>query len=471
MANANAIIEEHPEYQARLSTLEMYRDLYTGGAEFKKNAWLYLVRRQKEPQEVYRERLDRVFYENYAGSIVDWYSATLFRREPRIVAEGTSTAGREFFSMFLDDCDRRGTNLSQFFRDQLTNALVYGSSYTLVDFPRAKATAQNRAEEDALGMSRAYLKAITPLEMTNWSHDEDGNLNWVVVRTARLTKDCIGDPWTEETRWTYYDKSHFRVYRQCKVDGAQGEVELVDEGLHALASLNRVPLFELKLTESMWLMRKAASVQLEHFNKSNGLSWALTMGLFAMPVVYSDREFRQMMGESYYIQLGPEDKFGWTEPEGHVYELAADNLNRLQREIYRVCYLLSQAGGVLTNGGQSQSGLSKQRDFAITYEVLRALGDAVIDVMRNVLRSIEAVRQDGLTIDVAGLYEFDIGEFSTELEEAERLLSLGIESKTFEEQMQKKLALKFLSDVRAEVKDRIAQEIEASLSEEKPRRK
>ena len=84
MANANAIIEEHPEYQARLSTLEMYRDLYTGGAEFKKNAWLYLVRRQKEPQEVYRERLDRVFYENYAGSIVDWYSATLFRRAGKV---------------------------------------------------------------------------------------------------------------------------------------------------------------------------------------------------------------------------------------------------------------------------------------------------------------------------------------------------------------------------------------------------
>ncbi len=467
MANANAIIEEHPEYQARLSTLEMYRDLYTGGAEFKNNAWLYLVRRQKEPQEVYRERLDRVFYENYAGSIVDWYSATLFRREPRIVAEGTSTVGRAFFSMFLDDCDRRGTNLSQFFREQLTNALVYGSSYTLVDFPRMVATAQNRAEEDALGVSRAYLKAITPLEVTNWSHDEDGNLNWAVVRTARLTKESIGDPWTEETRWTYYDKSNFRVYRQCKASEAQGEVELIDEGLHALASLNRVPLFELKLTESMWLMRKAASVQLEHFNKSNALSWALTMGLFAMPVVYSDREFRQMMGESYYIQLGPEDKFGWTEPEGHVYELAAANLNRLQREIYRVCYLLSQAGGVLADGSQSQSGLSKQRDFAITYEVLRALGDSVIDVMRNVLRSIETVRQDGLTIDVAGLDEFDIGEFSSELEDAERLLSLGIESKTFEEQLQKKLALKFLSDVRAEVKDRIAQEIETSFHERK----
>ena len=36
-------------------------------------------------------------------------------------------------------------------------------------------------------------------------------------------------------------------------------------------------------------MNKAALLQLEHFNKSNALSWALTMGLFAMPVVYSDQ--------------------------------------------------------------------------------------------------------------------------------------------------------------------------------------
>ena len=64
------------------------------------------------------------------------------------------------------------------------------------------------------------------------------------------------------------------------------------------------------------MLNRAGSLQLEHFNKSNALGWALTMGLFAMPVVYSDREWNQMVGESYYIQLGPGDKFGWTEPEG-----------------------------------------------------------------------------------------------------------------------------------------------------------
>jgi len=38
--------------------------------------------RQKGAVDVYAERLNSVFYENYVGSIIDWYAATLFRREP-----------------------------------------------------------------------------------------------------------------------------------------------------------------------------------------------------------------------------------------------------------------------------------------------------------------------------------------------------------------------------------------------------
>ena len=130
-------------------------------------------------------------------------------------------------------------------------------------------------------------------------------------------------------------------------------------------------------------MNKAGLLQLEHFNKSNALSWALTMGLFATPVIYSERQWNQIVGEAYYIQLGPNDRFGWTEPEGHVYQIASENLSRLQEEIYRVCYLMTQASGSNTPAS-AQSGLSKLRDFAITQEVLRAYGDAVKDTMKRV---------------------------------------------------------------------------------------
>ncbi len=457
------ITREHPDYVARKRTWKMYRDLYAGGERMRESAAEYLEQRQREPGSIYRERLNKVFYENYVGSIVDWYAATLFRREPMLTFEGHNDHGKEFFAEFVEDCDRRGTALSDFLRSRLVEALIGGASYVLVDFPKVDGIVDSRAAEDASGRSRAYLVGYAVEDVINWSHDDQGNLDWVVLRASNLKKDNIGEAeWQRVTTWSYYDKQSFRVFRQSTSEGGgEGRIELVDAGLHGMAKQNRVPLFGLEIQEGMWLLNKAGSLQVEHFSKSNALSWGLTMGLFAMPVVFSEREFNQTMGEAYFLQLGPGDRFGWTEPDGKVYQIAAQNLDRLKEEIYRVCYL-SQMGGSLA-GGQQQSALSKMRDFAITQEVLRAYGDAIKDLLKKVLKGIEIAREDGLTINVSGLDEFDIGDFGTELADAERLLSLGIESPTLKQQIFKKLALKYLCDVRQEVKDRIAGEIDASF--------
>jgi hypothetical protein len=453
------INHEHPEYASKRATWRMYRDLYAGGEQFQMNADRYLVRRQKEPGDVYAERLSRSFYENYIGSIVDWYTATLFRREPVLTFEGQSERAKKFFSEFTEDCDLKGTTVAEFFRRQFIDALISGKSFILIDFPRLGHPAWTRAEEDERGASRAYLVSYAADELINWSYDEHGHYDWVVLRTQSLKKAKIEDPaWIKLTRWVYYDKENYRIYEQAEQGTERRAIEVVSEGRHGLARQERVPIVELRVSEGLWLLNKAGSLQLEHFNKSNALGWALTMGLFAMPVVYSERDWNQVMGESYYIQLGPQDRFGWTEPEGHVYQIAADNLARLQEEIYRVCHV-THAGGAVS-GSTAQSGLSKQRDFAITQEVLRAYGDAVKEAMKRVLRAIEAAREDGLSVDVSGMDEFDIGDFGTELLDAERLLQLGIKSPTLQRQVFKKLAFQFLCDVRQEVKDRIGKEID-----------
>jgi hypothetical protein len=59
------------------------------------------------------------------------------------------------------------------------------------------------------------------------------------------------------------------------------------------------------------------------------------------------------------------------------------------------------------------------------------------------------------------LDEFDIGDFSSELADAGQLLKLGIKSPTLTKQVFKKLALKYLCDVRQDIKDEIVREIEA----------
>ncbi|HEY2018927.1 MAG TPA: hypothetical protein VGH38_35725, partial [Bryobacteraceae bacterium] len=406
---------------------------------------------------VYQERLSRVFYENYIGSIVDWYAATLIRREPVVLFEGADTTARGFYSLFSENCDLKGTRITEYFRQRFVETMVYGSSYIVVDFPRMNGAALTRAEEDASGRSRAYLVDYSPDEVINWNYDETGSLDWIVIRTSCLQQSTVHDAkWECETRWIYYDRENFRIYRKA---GESSPIELLDEGRHGLASLHRVPVFQMKVSDGLWLMNKAALLQLEHFNKSNALSWALTMGLFATPVVYSDKQWNQIVGESYYIQLGQGDRFGWTEPEGKVYQIAADNLVRLKDEIYRVCYLMNQAG-TPSAGDLRVSGISKQRDFSVTQEVLRAFGGAIKDAMRQVLLAIAAARQDGISIEISGLDEFDINDFSNELDDAKKLLDLGIGSETLKKQIFKNLAFKYLCDSRQDVKDQVAAEID-----------
>ena len=230
--------------------------------------------------------------------------------------------------------------------------------------------------------------------------------------------------------------------------------------MHGFAGIGRVPVFELKVSEGLWLTNKIALLQLEHFNKSNALGWALTMGLFAMPVIYSEREFNQITGESYYIQLGPDDRFGWTEPAGNVFQIAADNLTRLKNEIYRVS-LPDAAGGRRVRraaiGAEPAMGL--QRDA----------GDpAGLWGHRERLDSERAERHRGGAAGRScrstrrGWTNSTSRDFSTEVNDARSLLDLGIQSPTLTKQVQKRVAMKYLCDARQEIKNRIAEEIDAS---------
>lgn len=456
------INREHPEYTTWKAVWPKYRDLYVGGEQFITRGNLYLLPRQRELVEVYQERLSRAFYENYIGSIIDWYAATLFRREPILTFAGKDEGARRYFNQLTEDCDRRGSTLSDFFRRQVIETLVAGRSYVAIDFPRGCTKPGSRAEEDALGLARGYLCEYPAESVVNWQRDERGEFEWVVLRGERLVAEEPGPGLKTVRQWIRYDRRGYQLYRQEARGERTAQPELVGEGLHGLARLNRVPVFEFSMGEGMWLMNKAATLQLEHFNKSNALSWALTMGLFSMPVIYSDTEFKQLMGDSYYVKLGKDDRFGWTEPEGHVFDIALRNIDRLREEIYRVCYALNQAGGALSKNS-ALTGWSKQRDYLVTQEVLRGFGDRVKDTLKTLLRTLAEARQDEIGIDVAGLDEFDIGEFTGELEDAERLLKLGIPSQTLRAQVQKKVAMKYLCDASQEIKDRIAQEIDAGL--------
>ena len=455
--------KEHPRYRDRKIMWRRYWDFYAGGDELKRNAALYLVRRQKEPNDVYSERLSRVFYENYLGSCVDWYAAALFRSRPAIQFRTVDPSARQFYADFVEDADCRRTSLFDLLRKTFIETLVFGESFVRIDFPKAEGEAGSRAEEDASGRSRAYLSHCSPLEVTNWKVDSRGELEWAILRTQHSYQESLEDPTTiSETRWTYFDRENYRVFVHRARPGESPEqqaVVLADEGRHALAAQRRVPLVRMAVSEGLWLANKGALLAEEHFNKSNALSWALHMGLFAMPVVYSEREWQQIVGEAYYIQLGPEDRFGWTEPEGKVFEIAARNLERLKDEIYRVCFLMTQAGGREARH-LGQSGASKKRDFAVTHEVLRAYGSMVREFLGRVFDLVGKARGDRVEFEIAGMDSFDEPDLEEEMRIAMELKKLDCGSPRLEKEARKRVVLKYLEGATQATKNAVLEEID-----------
>ena len=98
-------------------------------------------------------------------------------REPVVQFNGDDPYGKRFFDHLIQDCDRKGTTLSDFFRQQITDTLIYGKSYMVVDFPRVTGPVSNRGEEDAAGLSRAYFTAYLPDQVTNWGKSPEVSLN------------------------------------------------------------------------------------------------------------------------------------------------------------------------------------------------------------------------------------------------------------------------------------------------------
>ena len=154
------IDREHPEYTREEGDVEEVQGPVRGRrAVARRTRAEYLVRRHKEPLDVYSERLSRVFYENYLGSIIDWYAATLFRREPMLLFEGTNEAGEGVLQRVRRGLRPEGARTCPTSSGSGSGARRWyaGRRYMLVDFPRSTEPAANRAEEDALGRSRAYL--------------------------------------------------------------------------------------------------------------------------------------------------------------------------------------------------------------------------------------------------------------------------------------------------------------------------
>jgi hypothetical protein len=212
-------------------------------------------------------------------------------------------------------------------------------------------------------------------------------------------------------------------------------------------------------------MNRAFSSVKAHLNVDNRLQWSLNMAALAMPVIMMDGEFDLTLSEVGMIKLPLNAKYEWTEPPGRAWTALAERAEGLKEEIYRQCYLLSQARSNRATPAM-QSGISKQQDMMASKKVMNLFGDVMRMVIQRLYDFLSAARQwPDLTWDVRGL-QFPEAPPDATLDMIAETLSLSIPSDLFEKEVFKLAVMAVLKDVNPRLREQIFDQIARSPSKE-----
>ena len=444
--------------------------LASSGVMMELSAQQFLLKRPAEPADVYIERLKRFTNQNIVGSGFGSYVAQLFRTEPEI-----QTPADPWYEEFLEQPGRGRGTFIDFWRAAFMQMLTFGRTWILTDLPPVGAEPpSDRGEELERGLNEPYIVDYDPREVINWSEDEDGNLEWVVIR-CQNAKEAFLKKRQIVTTWYYFDKQEFQVYQFISDDHSNlpnmdlatydqnsTEVPMIDQGRHALADYRMVPLQQVKVPDELWLGNKTYLQAKDHINQENEYVWGLRNSNLEMPIVFSDKDIvAPRIGESYWLQLGQGDKFEWTGTKGVAAEQSQKRLQQIIEEMYRALYLQSQGRTASATAG-GQSGYSKELDRIPANDILNLYGDIMRSEMQYCLTNVALARKDtAAEFDVRG-FKFETKSAMQTIAVAQSVTDLGIPSDTLEKELDKQVAADVGQDWNPDVKQKIFAEIDAA---------
>lgn len=479
------LMQRHPEYRA--DYWKNLDALYEGGEKLRARiaAGHLLWKREYEPPKFWEERKKRFHYINYYAAIIDFYTALAFMLRPEFElapkpgAKERIPAPPWYRDVFIKDCDRRRTDLIEFMRQRLAQALSLHRSYILVDKPTmgpGESAPENQMEVETRGLDRAYLVPVHPLEVIDWEEDDAGKLEWCMRYTCRARRD---GPTTRRGalihEWTYYDRNVWRRWRlepteaEIKSGKIQDEriVEEVEGSGTAHATPGRLPMIRLQPVPGLWIGQKIADIQVAHLNKRSAVDWAHLTGLIRMPVLNSktpDKPNALKFGNGQVVSLGLDEKITFLEP-GNVgmEEMGAGDCDRLRDEIHRVA---SQIQHSVTDAARVEAPAEgKRRDQQATQTVAKAIGDFAREAHDEVLETTSVAKGDNSQWATRGFEKFDFDDLPTMLDNAIKVSTLGIKSPEFHAENKTKIALTIIDDADDGKKERIRKQIEEGENE------
>lgn len=461
------IARRHPEYEENVKHWEFLEDTYEGGREwFKENIFRYI----KEGDMEFSDRVDRAYRFNHSREVVDLINKYLFKQNVTRNEVDAPDSVKEFWK----SATRGGLTIKDLIRQVSKRTSIYGRIGVVVDTTAPSDSKLSKAEAKAQGV-KTYAYHIAPDQLLDYSYDDIGNLNWVLVR--EVTRDD-GDPMlssgAQSYRYRLWTKMDWKLYEE-RTEGKRKTVVLVDESQH---DLGQVPII---LADHMITDDEYESPAM--IDDIAYLDRAVANYLSNLDAIIQDQTFSQLAmpaqnvipGEDSYtklVEMGTKRVFlydgeggaapFYLSPDVKQAELIVTAINKIIGEIYHTVGLAGERTKQDNAVGiDNSSGVAKAYDFERVNALLSAKADA-LEVVENKLVALVALWNGDTqqvksplvsypdNFDTRGLYdEFDI---------AARLMLIDAPDSVRQEQMKMmldKLFPQLAADLRKKMEDEL----------------
>lgn len=500
------LMRKHPSYNAPY--WRRLRALYSGGRKLLGDPELmreiFPLHRNELPI-IYMERCSRAFYASHPARLIGKLMAQL-GATPVVVAPAAEPGSTEEpkpapqeWADFFADCSKPGGKkvpLRKLLLQQLREALIVQTAWTLVDMPRSdeilkrsgKEAFYSQLEKEKAGAERVYACAIPAEQVLDWEENDAGELLMAIVFTEerpRLGLDSARENIIKT--WTYYDRRGWQLYELVHTDAnppnADTVVKLKDEGNHLFK--DHVPLVRIQLEEDLWAMNKLEGLAREWFNKRNALAWAEFQSL--LPELYEflaadkaggvvigggpaapGRAKDQRRGQGFVQERQNEDRAEFIGPDAGPFAQSSTSCKELETsmdgQMNEMAQNAPQSAEVLGRSGESKSfDRVAQAILAMAFgEVVREHAIDVIDLACTA-RAPELVDKWQAT----GADKFDQKGAADIIAEAVELVAVPVPSPTFKRRYLLELAKTVLGPgtTVADI-EKIKQELEDNIPEE-----
>jgi len=332
---------------------EPIRACLEGTSYLRANSHRYLPQQPRELDDAYKGRVSRSVFSPYFGRLART-AVGLILRKPIHLEGGDET----FWEEWRTDCDRQGTDLDEFARNQLFLSVAYGHSSWLVDFPDAKEirTLKDQFEADL----KPYFVQVDPWSVIGWRQDprkDAGKLQQVRIKEiVSVPKGRFGNEYKNRVR--VLEPGRWEVWEE--VNDIK-KWEIVEQGTTSLTDIPMVTTYSNKIGTlfSKPPLTEIAHLNLTHYARHADLIQALHVAAQPILVLKGWDEQSDPIGLSVNnaLAMPPEGDALYVEPASSAFDAQRAELEALVEE-------MSMLGLVALTKQKNvaESGLSKTLD-------------------------------------------------------------------------------------------------------------